>query len=49
LSRVSAMQQQYGQQAMDIRAANRAMVGNIIGGVASGIGAAGGLGTFLGK
>jgi len=48
LSRVSAMQQQYGQQAMDIRAANRAMVGNIIGGVASGIGAAGGFGKLFG-
>ena len=48
LSRVSAMQQQYGQQAMDIRAANRAMVGNIIGGVVGGIGQAGGLGNFLG-
>jgi len=33
LSRASAMQQQYGQQAMDLRAANRAMVGNIVGGV----------------
>lgn len=35
ISRTSAMQQQYGQQATDIRAANRAMLGNIIGGVAS--------------
>ena len=35
ISRTSAMQQQYGQQAMDIRAANKAMIGNIIGGVAS--------------
>ena len=34
LSRVSAMQQQYGQQAMDIRAANRAMVGQIVGSIA---------------
>ena len=34
LSRVSAMQQQYQQQAMDIRAANRAMAGQIIGAVA---------------
>ena len=35
ISRASAMQQQYGQQAMDIRAANKAMIGNIVGGVAS--------------
>ena len=35
MSRASAMQQQYGQQAMDIRAANKAMIGNIVGGVAS--------------
>lgn len=47
LSRVSAMQQQYGQQAMDLRAANRAMVGNIIGGVVGGVtGAAGAAGGF---
>lgn len=44
LSRVSAMQQQYGQQAMDIRAANRAMAGNIIGGV---LGAGASIGSAL--
>jgi hypothetical protein len=38
LSRASAMQQQYGQQAMDLRAANRAMVGNIVGGVTGALG-----------
>lgn len=44
ISRASAMQQQYGQQAMDIRAANRAMVGNIIGGV---LGAGASIGSAL--
>lgn len=44
LSRVSAMQQQYGQQAMDIRAANRAMAGQIIGGV---LGAGASIGSAL--
>jgi hypothetical protein len=44
LSRVSAMQQQYGQQAMDVRAANRAMAGQIIGGV---LGAGASIGSAL--
>ena len=47
ISRASAMQQQYGQQSMDIRAANKAMIGNIVGGVASAF--TGGIAGAVGK
>lgn len=47
VSRSAAMVQQYGQQYYDIKAANKAMIGSIVGGALAGLGAAaGGAGGF---
>ena len=47
ISRTAAQAQQYGQQYMDIKAANKRMIGSIVGGALSAVGAAaGGAGGF---